>query len=173
MVLLDRPGTRWSGSSVVAAGRQQRGCHPPRSLRESLPTEPLTEDTPALKKFRTEWPRPAPARGLRGNVYEVRDPVEKPDPRDAPSDLTNIGRYVLTPDLFLILEDTPPDSRGEIRLLLWHHAPTSRSLVLCFTSADQPYPRLNVEVILIDLALLVECEEVVLRCTNLDELRHS
>jgi hypothetical protein len=83
---------------------------------ESLPTEPLTEDTPALKKFRTEWLRPAPARGLRGTVYEVRDPVEKPDPRDAPSDLANIGRYVLTPDLFLILEDTPPDSRGEIRL---------------------------------------------------------
>jgi hypothetical protein len=69
-----------------------------------------------LKKFRTEWLRPAPARGLRGTVYEVRDPVEKPDPRDAPSDLANVGHYVLTPDLFLILEDTPPDSPAEIRL---------------------------------------------------------
>jgi UTP--glucose-1-phosphate uridylyltransferase len=42
--------------------------------------------------------------------------VEKPDPRDAPSDLAIIGRYVLTPDVFAILEDTPPDSRGEIQL---------------------------------------------------------
>jgi UTP--glucose-1-phosphate uridylyltransferase len=45
------------------------------------------------------------ARGLGANVYEVQDLVEKPDPRDAPSDLAIIGRYVLT-----------PDSRGEIQL---------------------------------------------------------
>jgi UTP--glucose-1-phosphate uridylyltransferase len=56
------------------------------------------------------------ARGLGANVYEVLDLVEKPDPREAPSDLAIVGRYVLTPDLFSILEDTPPDSRGEIQL---------------------------------------------------------
>ena len=55
-------------------------------------------------------------RGLGGNVYEVQDLVEKPDPRDAPSDLAIIGRYVLTPDIFPILADTAPDSRGEIQL---------------------------------------------------------
>jgi len=55
-------------------------------------------------------------RGLGGNVYEVQDLVEKPDPKDAPSDLAIIGRYVLTPDIFPILADTPPDSRGEIQL---------------------------------------------------------
>ncbi|MBI4560970.1 MAG: hypothetical protein HY724_02915 [Candidatus Rokubacteria bacterium] len=37
-------------------------------------------------------------------------------PKDAPSDLAIIGRYVLTPDVFPILADTPPDSRGEIQL---------------------------------------------------------
>ena len=42
--------------------------------------------------------------------------MEKPDPRKAPSDLAIIGRYVLTPDLFPILADTAPDSRGEIQL---------------------------------------------------------
>jgi UTP--glucose-1-phosphate uridylyltransferase len=42
--------------------------------------------------------------------------VEKPDPREAPSDLAIVGRYVLTPDLFPILADTAPDSRGEIQL---------------------------------------------------------
>jgi UTP--glucose-1-phosphate uridylyltransferase len=53
---------------------------------------------------------------LGGNVYEVLDMVEKPQPKDAPSDLAIIGRYVLTPDLFPILADTVPDSRGEIQL---------------------------------------------------------
>jgi UTP--glucose-1-phosphate uridylyltransferase len=56
------------------------------------------------------------ARGLGANVYEVQDLVEKPDPRDAPSDLAIIGRYVLTPDIFGILKETAPDSRGEIQL---------------------------------------------------------
>jgi UTP--glucose-1-phosphate uridylyltransferase len=55
-------------------------------------------------------------RHLGGNVYEVMDLVEKPNPLDAPSDLAIIGRYVLTPDLFPILADVPPDSRGEIQL---------------------------------------------------------
>jgi UTP--glucose-1-phosphate uridylyltransferase len=53
---------------------------------------------------------------LGGNVYEVLDMVEKPAPEDAPSDLAIIGRYVLTPDLFPILAQTPADSRGEIQL---------------------------------------------------------
>ena len=56
------------------------------------------------------------ARGLGANVYEVQDLVEKPNPRDAPSDLAIIGRYVLTPDIFPILQETAPDSRGEIQL---------------------------------------------------------
>ena len=56
------------------------------------------------------------ARGLGANVYEVLDLVEKPDLREAPSDLAIVGRYVLTPDLFPILADTAPDSRGEIQL---------------------------------------------------------
>ncbi len=56
------------------------------------------------------------ARGLGANVYEVLDLVEKPDPREAPSNLAIVGRYVLTPDLFPILADTAPDSRGEIQL---------------------------------------------------------
>ena len=56
------------------------------------------------------------AKALGGNVYEVLDMVEKPAPKDAPSDLAIIGRYVLTPDLFQILAETPADSRGEIQL---------------------------------------------------------
>jgi UTP--glucose-1-phosphate uridylyltransferase len=50
------------------------------------------------------------------NVYLVEDLVEKPAPEAAPSDLAIIGRYVLTPDIFPILRETPPDHRGEIQL---------------------------------------------------------
>ena len=42
--------------------------------------------------------------------------VEKPDPAEAPSNLSVIGRYVLTPDIFEILERTPPGKGGEIQL---------------------------------------------------------
>lgn len=42
--------------------------------------------------------------------------VEKPDVADAPSDLAVIGRYVLPPEIFDILEDTPPGKGGEIQL---------------------------------------------------------
>jgi UTP--glucose-1-phosphate uridylyltransferase len=55
-------------------------------------------------------------RPLGNGVYEVRDLVEKPEPSDAPSDLAIIGRYVLTPDVFAVLAETPPDKRGEIQL---------------------------------------------------------
>lgn len=50
------------------------------------------------------------------NVYLVEDLVEKPPPEAAPSDLAIIGRYVLTPDIFPLLAETPPDHRGEIQL---------------------------------------------------------
>ena len=49
-------------------------------------------------------------------VYRVNDLVEKPEPDDAPSDLGIVGRYVLMPALFAILEDTPPGKGGEIQL---------------------------------------------------------
>ncbi|MEM7052922.1 MAG: UTP--glucose-1-phosphate uridylyltransferase GalU [Pseudomonadota bacterium] len=42
--------------------------------------------------------------------------VEKPDPDQAPSNLAVVGRYVLTPRIFELLETTPPDHRGEIQL---------------------------------------------------------
>jgi UTP--glucose-1-phosphate uridylyltransferase len=53
---------------------------------------------------------------LGDGVYLVEDLVEKPAPGAAPSDLAIIGRYVLTPDIFPILAETPPDHRGEIQL---------------------------------------------------------
>ena len=49
-------------------------------------------------------------------MYRVRDLVEKPPAAKAPSDLAIIGRYILTPDIFEALENTPRDEGGEIQL---------------------------------------------------------
>jgi UTP--glucose-1-phosphate uridylyltransferase len=49
-------------------------------------------------------------------LFRVSDMVEKPRQEDAPSDLAIIGRYILTPDIFGILEQTPRDKGGEIQL---------------------------------------------------------
>ncbi|MBU1667510.1 UTP--glucose-1-phosphate uridylyltransferase GalU [bacterium] len=50
------------------------------------------------------------------DIYRVSDMVEKPDPKDAPSNLAIIGRYILTPDIFDILRATPPGKGGEIQI---------------------------------------------------------
>ena len=50
------------------------------------------------------------------NIYRVDNMVEKPDPKDAPSNLAIIGRYILTPDIFEILRNTPPGAGGEVQL---------------------------------------------------------
>jgi UTP--glucose-1-phosphate uridylyltransferase len=49
-------------------------------------------------------------------VYRINDLVEKPSAEDAPSDLAIIGRYILTPDIFGILEKARPGKGGEIQL---------------------------------------------------------
>lgn len=53
---------------------------------------------------------------IKEGLFQVTDMVEKPDPQDAPSNLAVIGRYILTPDIFDIIEQTPPGKNGEIQL---------------------------------------------------------
>lgn len=48
--------------------------------------------------------------------YRVRGVVEKPSRGQAPSRLAIVGRYVLTPEIFELLENTAPDAGGEIQL---------------------------------------------------------
>ncbi|MDT8410699.1 MAG: UTP--glucose-1-phosphate uridylyltransferase GalU [Wenzhouxiangellaceae bacterium] len=51
-----------------------------------------------------------------GPLSPIRGIVEKPGPGQAPSNLAVVGRYLLTPRIFELLEITPPDHRGEIQL---------------------------------------------------------
>lgn len=53
---------------------------------------------------------------MKEGLYQVSDMVEKPDIADAPSNLAIIGRYILTPDIFDVLENTPPGKNGEVQL---------------------------------------------------------
>lgn len=53
---------------------------------------------------------------IEDKTYEVFDMVEKPDIDKAPSNVAILGRYILTPKIFDILEETKPGKGGEIQL---------------------------------------------------------
>ena len=50
------------------------------------------------------------------DTYRVTDMIEKPEPKNAPTNMAIIGRYILTPDIFDILRKTKPGKGGEIQL---------------------------------------------------------
>jgi len=49
-------------------------------------------------------------------IIRIRDLVEKPQPEDAPSNLAVIGRYIIEPEIFSLLERALPGKGGEIQL---------------------------------------------------------
>jgi UTP--glucose-1-phosphate uridylyltransferase len=53
---------------------------------------------------------------LSENLIRVTDMVEKPPEGTAPSNLAIIGRYILTPDIFEIIENTEPGKNGELQI---------------------------------------------------------
>ena len=54
---------------------------------------------------------------LKNNVSKLKRIIEKPDPKDAPSQIAAHGCYVLTPDIFPLLADQKPGKGGEIWLV--------------------------------------------------------
>lgn len=53
---------------------------------------------------------------LKDGIYRVDKMVEKPSADEAPSNLAIIGRYILTPDIFDIIRETPPGANGEVQI---------------------------------------------------------
>ena len=53
---------------------------------------------------------------IEQGVYDIHTIVEKPNLEEAPSDLGAIGRYILTPDIFDVLNDISPGIYGELQL---------------------------------------------------------
>ena len=59
----------------------------------------------------------APGGGeIEPNIIHVSSFVEKPDPKDAPSNYAIMGRYILRPEIFKALESQEPGAGGEIQL---------------------------------------------------------
>lgn len=53
---------------------------------------------------------------IEGRVHKVRGLIEKPAVEEAPSNIAILGRYIITPQIFKILEETKPGRGGEIQL---------------------------------------------------------
>ena len=55
---------------------------------------------------------------IKDGLFQVTDMVEKPKAEEAPSNLAIIGRYILTPDIFDIIRQTPPGKMAKCKLLM-------------------------------------------------------
>jgi UTP--glucose-1-phosphate uridylyltransferase len=66
------------------------------------------EDIHLYGAIKPEW--------IEDDLARVVDIVEKPSSEVAPSNLAAIGRYVLTPEVFDAIRETPPDAGGELQL---------------------------------------------------------
>ncbi|WP_032121734.1 UTP--glucose-1-phosphate uridylyltransferase GalU [Clostridium amazonitimonense] len=53
---------------------------------------------------------------IEDRVYKVKDLVEKPKMEEAPSNVAILGRYIITPQIFDIIDETKPGKNGEIQL---------------------------------------------------------
>jgi UTP--glucose-1-phosphate uridylyltransferase len=53
----------------------------------------------------------------KGRLHEIKSLIEKPQPKDAPSNLGIIGKYIVTPGIIKALEKSKPSHGGEIRLI--------------------------------------------------------
>ncbi|HEX2068667.1 MAG TPA: UTP--glucose-1-phosphate uridylyltransferase GalU [Actinomycetota bacterium] len=76
---------------------------------------------------------------VEDNLARVIQIVEKPSPDVAPSNLAAIGRYVLTPEIFDALRETPPDERGEIQLTDALNLLAQQQTVYAYTYEDVRY----------------------------------
>lgn len=53
---------------------------------------------------------------IEDDLIMVSDMVEKPSAKNAPSNLAIIGRYILTPDIFDVIENTKPGKNSEVQI---------------------------------------------------------
>ena len=53
---------------------------------------------------------------IKNSTFKITNMIEKPCLSDAPTNLAIIGRYILTPEIFDVLESTSPDKNGEIQI---------------------------------------------------------
>ncbi len=76
---------------------------------------------------------------IQEGIFKVSSMVEKPAPEDAPTNLAIIGRYILTPDIFSILENQPPGRGGEIQITDAIAAQARKRMVLAYKFKGKRY----------------------------------
>ncbi len=69
---------------------------------------------------------------IKPGLYQVTDMVEKPAAEDAPSNMAIIGRYILTPDIFELIRETPPGKNGEVQITDALLAQARRGCILAY-----------------------------------------
>ncbi len=69
---------------------------------------------------------------ISDELIRVENMVEKPSKDDAPSNLAIIGRYILTPDIFDLIQDTQPGKGGEIQITDALMAQAQRGCVMAY-----------------------------------------
>ncbi|MDB2691108.1 UTP--glucose-1-phosphate uridylyltransferase GalU [Luminiphilus sp.] len=72
-------------------------------------------------------------------LYRVDKMVEKPALEDAPSNLAVIGRYILTPDIFDIIRETPPGRNGEVQITDALQIQANKGCVLAYKFQGQRF----------------------------------
>jgi UTP--glucose-1-phosphate uridylyltransferase len=100
------------GDDIVAMGspllEQMIGVYGRYGRSVLAVQEVRREDIRLYGAIKPEW--------VEDDLARVIDIVEKPPPEEAPSNLAAIGRYVLTPEIFDAIRETPPDAGGELQL---------------------------------------------------------
>jgi len=76
---------------------------------------------------------------IEPGIFMVKEMMEKPEPKVAPSNLAIIGRYILTPDIFDILKDTKPGKNGEIQITDALLTQAKKSMVLAYKFQGQRF----------------------------------
>lgn len=79
------------------------------------------------------------AESSEGRLHKLKDMVEKPDVDKAPSNLAILGRYVIAPGIFEILEKTPKGKGGEIQLTDALHEQMKQSGVYAYEFEGRRY----------------------------------
>jgi UTP--glucose-1-phosphate uridylyltransferase len=76
---------------------------------------------------------------IEDKLYKVSDMIEKPKIEEAPSNIAILGRYILKPNIFKILEETKPGKGGEIQLTDALKALTKQEAVYAFCFEGKRY----------------------------------
>jgi UTP--glucose-1-phosphate uridylyltransferase len=111
---------------------------------------------------------------MGNGLYRVDKMVEKPAPEDAPSNLAVIGRYILTPDIFDIIRETPPGRNGEVQITDALQIQANKGCVLAYKFQGQRFDCGSVPALLkpptLCLKTCIESYEREPRCARADSL---